>query len=64
MKSTKALPVEALTTRCNTDALRFQSTDELADFSEILGQTRALEALRFGLAGRRLTVGPPRRCCG
>ena len=53
MKKNKALPVEALATRCDAATLPFQSTDELADFADILGQSRALEALRFGLAGRR-----------
>ncbi|MBI5461806.1 MAG: AAA family ATPase [Gammaproteobacteria bacterium] len=53
MKSTQPLPVEALATRCRPDDLPFQSTEELGDLADILGQERALEALRFGLAGRR-----------
>lgn len=47
------LPVEALTTRCCPDDLPFRNTDEVGDCADILGQERALEALRFGLAGRR-----------
>ena len=53
MKKHKALPVDALAIRCDAATFPFQSTDELADFADILGQPRALEALRFGLAGRR-----------
>lgn len=34
-------------------ALRFESTDDLPDLPDVVGQTRAMEALRFGLGIRR-----------
>ena len=35
------------------DALRFDSTDDLQDLPDVVGQLRAMEALRFGLGIRR-----------
>ena len=53
MKPQAAVPPDALTTRCNPDDLPFRSTDEIPDLEGVLGQDRALEAMRFGLAARR-----------
>ena len=48
----KALPPSALKRRCDPRSLRFRTTAELEDLDEILGQDRAIEALRFGIAIR------------
>src|SRR5690606_976595 len=58
------LPPEALYTRCEAGCLGFATTDDLADLHEVVGQDRALEAIRFGAAiaqeGYNLFVlGPP-----
>jgi lon-related putative ATP-dependent protease len=50
MKPIAPLPADQLATVCNPDELRFRSTEELAELDVILGQERALEAIRFGLA--------------
>lgn len=42
------LPLERLYRRCDLDELAFDSTDELEDIAAMLGQDRAIEALRFG----------------
>jgi len=47
------LPPEKLYRVCDPAALGFKTTDELADFDEILGQPRAVEAMRFGIDIRR-----------
>jgi lon-related putative ATP-dependent protease len=43
------LPPERLYRRCSPEALPFETTAELADVEVVVGQTRALEALRFGV---------------
>ena len=48
----KALPPSALKRRCDPRSLRFRTTAELEDLDEILGQDRAIEALRFGISIR------------
>lgn len=53
MKGLPALSAEQLASVCNPDELTFESTAEVADLEGILGQTRALEAIRFGLAAQR-----------
>ncbi|MDR0716260.1 MAG: AAA family ATPase [Azoarcus sp.] len=45
-----ALPAERLRARCDTGHFTFASTAELEDHPGDLGQERAMEALRFGLA--------------
>jgi len=45
-------PVE-LRTPCDPAALTFQTTADLADLEEVLGQPRATEAIRFGIGIRR-----------
>ncbi len=44
------LPPEALYRRVDTDAWRFQTTAELEDLAEAIGQGRANEAIRFGIS--------------
>ena len=48
----KALAPSALKRRCDPRSLRFRTTAELEDLDEILGQERAIEALRFGIGIR------------
>jgi lon-related putative ATP-dependent protease len=50
MKPIAPLSAEQLATVCNPDDLAFRNTEDLDDLDAILGQERALEAIRFGLA--------------
>ena len=45
----KPLPAEVLCHSCDPETLDFEHTGELADLDGVLGQERALEALRFGI---------------
>ncbi|HEY7609851.1 MAG TPA: ATP-binding protein [Alphaproteobacteria bacterium] len=47
------LPPEKLYRVCDPAALGFKTTDDISDFDEILGQPRAVEAMRFGIDIRR-----------
>jgi len=47
------LPPEALSVTFDAAAFPFESTDELADLDDVLGQERALEAIGFGTEIRR-----------
>jgi lon-related putative ATP-dependent protease len=47
------LPPEKLFRVCDPAALGFRTTDDLPDYDEILGQPRAVEAMRFGIDIRR-----------
>ena len=49
----KPLKPAQLYKHCNLARLNFKTTAELDDLSEIVGQARALEALRFGVSIRR-----------
>ncbi|MBW6476350.1 MAG: AAA family ATPase [Chromatiales bacterium] len=53
MSQATELKAEELANTCSLDALPFESTDELADLGEIIGQTRAVEAVHFGIGIRR-----------
>ena len=65
MKSkSNPLPPEALYRRCPLEHLPFQTTDELPDLNRIVGQDRALAAVRFGVGMRHegynlYVLGPP-----
>jgi len=43
------LSPEQLYTRCNPDQFEFETTDQLGELKEIIGQDRALQALHFGI---------------
>jgi lon-related putative ATP-dependent protease len=43
------LPPEKLFRACDPASLGFETTDEIPDLDEILGQPRAVEAMRFGI---------------
>ena len=47
------LAPEELYTPCDPSEFKFQTTAELPDFTEMVGQERALEAVRFGVGIRR-----------
>ncbi len=50
----KELPIEKLRWRCSTKKLLFETTDEIKPVEEIIGQDRALQAIRLGLAIRSM----------
>ncbi|MEQ8786805.1 MAG: ATP-binding protein [Pirellulaceae bacterium] len=58
------LAVEQLAWRCDPAWCDFETTHDLADLENVLGQARALEAIRFGVGIRRdgfnlFVLGPP-----
>ncbi len=53
MSALKALSPEDLTVCCDPDALDFETTAELEPLDEVIGQDRAVEAIRFGIGIRR-----------
>jgi lon-related putative ATP-dependent protease len=59
-----ALPPERLYTPCDTTRFKFTTTADLDELDEIIGQERALAAVRFGIGMRRegynlYVLGPP-----
>jgi hypothetical protein len=59
-----AVDVRQLCWCCDPGEFSFNTTDELQDLTEILGQQRALEAIQFGVGMRRegyhlYVLGPP-----
>ncbi len=64
MGTIQPLPASALCWRCDPEQFSFETTDQLEDLTEFLGQARALDAVRFGIGiqceGYNLYVlGPP-----
>jgi hypothetical protein len=53
MPHVRSLDPEALYHRCDTGRFSFETTDDLGDLEEVVGQQRASEALQFGTAIRR-----------
>ncbi len=53
MTYVKPLPIEALYRRANLDLPNFETTDQLQDPAGIIGQPRAVEAVRFGIGMER-----------
>ena len=53
MGEVERLSAAALCWRCTPDQFAFESTDDLEDLVEVMGQERAVEALRFGIGMRR-----------
>ncbi len=49
MTDKRALPAASLYHHCNLSELSFETTAELPDLSQIVGQTRAIDALHFGI---------------
>jgi ATP-dependent Lon protease len=48
-KSFEEVPIEKLRWRCHPDSLPFKTTESIHPCDEIIGQERALEAIRLGL---------------
>ncbi len=49
----KALPVSALCQECDERQLDFDTTADLKDLTEVIGQARAVESAQFGIGIRR-----------
>ena len=49
MASVKPLGIEALCRHCDPDQFTFETTAELEDLVEVIGQDRAVDAIRFGI---------------
>ena len=45
----KHLQPDLLYRRCNPAQFEFKTTDQLEDLTEVIGQPRAVEAVRFGI---------------
>ncbi|HUW28215.1 MAG TPA: ATP-binding protein [Sulfuriferula sp.] len=52
METRASLPADRLCRRCDPDKFQFATTAELDDLTEAIGQTRAVEAVRFGIGMR------------
>src|SRR5512135_1217695 len=53
MTAIKALDAAALCAHCDPNRLTFETTAELADLTEVIGQPRATDAIQFGIGIRR-----------
>ena len=58
------LSPDELARRCDPSSLGFETTEELEEIAEVLGQARAVEAIRFGMGIRHdgynlFALGPP-----
>lgn len=53
MVGVRPLDVEALCHRCDPDQFDFDTTADLEDLTEVIGQPRAVEAVRFGIGMER-----------
>ncbi len=53
MDEIKPLSTDLLCWRCAPEQFTFESTEDLEDLAEVIGQARALEAIRFGIGMRR-----------
>ncbi len=53
MSKLKALSPAQLCRRCDIEQFDFETTAELAELTEVIGQARALEAIRFGIGIRQ-----------
>ena len=64
MKAPKPLSVKALAHTCDPKQFKFKTTAELEDLTEIIGQSRAVKAVHFGIGIRHegynlYIMGPP-----
>ena len=64
MHTAKPLEPRHLYRHCDAGSLAFETTAELPDLGDVVGQERAMEALRFGVSIRRegfnlYVLGPP-----
>lgn len=64
MSDIKPLSPETLYTTCDPEQFEFETTAELEDLTEIIGQSRAVQAVQFGIGIQRegynlYVMGPP-----
>ncbi|MDH5256966.1 MAG: AAA family ATPase, partial [Gammaproteobacteria bacterium] len=64
MSIVKALDFKLLYTACDVDSLPFESSSELEDLSDIIGQSRAVSSMHFGVHMKKdgynlFVLGPP-----
>ena len=64
MNEVKSLTPDELSWRCDPRSLEFQTTDDVNDLVGVIGQDRALDAIRFGIGVRQegynlYVLGPP-----
>ena len=62
--SVRKVPAEALARRCDPQSLDFETTADLAELGEVVGQPRAVAALEFGIGSGSpgfnvFVLGPP-----
>ncbi len=53
MTAPKRLEAKALANSCPEESFKFETTDELEDLTEIIGQDRAVKAVHFGIGVQR-----------
>jgi lon-related putative ATP-dependent protease len=53
MTPVKSLEAQSLSKHCDPDQFDFETTDELHELDEIIGQARALDAVKFGIGMER-----------
>jgi lon-related putative ATP-dependent protease len=53
MSPIKGLEAQALSKRCDPEQFEFETTDELPELDEIIGQARAVDAVQFGIDMKR-----------
>jgi lon-related putative ATP-dependent protease len=53
MENNKTLPAAALYRRCDPNQFDFETTAELEDLTKVIGQSRAVEAIQFGIGIER-----------
>ncbi len=64
MTSAKRIEAHALANCCSPESFSFETTDDLEELSEIIGQDRAVNAVHFGIGVQRegynlYVMGPP-----
>ena len=53
MTTVKALKADALYRRCDPELFDFQTTEDLEDLTDVIGQPRAVGAVQFGIGIKR-----------
>lgn len=53
MANTRELPVEKLYNHCNPEQFEFETTDDVEQIREVIGQPRAQAAMQFGIGMKR-----------
>jgi lon-related putative ATP-dependent protease len=53
MSPVKRLEAQVLSKRCDPEQFKFETTDELPELDEIIGQARAVDAVQFGIGMKR-----------